>query len=222
MGKLRHNQKGFAVVEILLALIFVAIVVFIGMYVAHNRSTKTSAANATTNAETSTTAKKTTPAPDPTADWTSYTSTLGKFSLKYPTSWVTTTNPDLCANTDRTGLFMLGVNSDSVGRCASENIGQMYVTWGTERSSCGGLSGDAWRQDSKKTVTVGGVSATKIEATAKDQGAGLGAYPEGTKTVQYCVVANNKTYIADYTQLSSYPDALSDFNLMVTKTLKFN
>jgi hypothetical protein len=59
VGKLKNNQKGFGAVEILLALIFIAIVAFIGVYVAHNHnSTKPTAS--TTTSKTSTTAPKTT------------------------------------------------------------------------------------------------------------------------------------------------------------------
>jgi len=61
MGKLKNNQKGFGAIEVLLALIFLAIVAFIGVYVAHNHnSSKTTAT--TTTSKTSTTAPKTTTA----------------------------------------------------------------------------------------------------------------------------------------------------------------
>jgi hypothetical protein len=57
MGKLKNNQKGFTAVEILLTLIFLAIIAAIGVYVAHNNkssspttATKTSDATSTTPA----------------------------------------------------------------------------------------------------------------------------------------------------------------------------
>jgi hypothetical protein len=218
VGKLQKNQKGFTLVEGLLVVIALALVVGVGFYVMNANKDKKD----DTVTSTSQTVKKTKPAVDPTLDWTSYSSPLGKFSLKYPKSWATATNPDLCTNTTETGIFMLGADSSSVGKCASEGFGQMTITWRTDRQICGDLNSDTTTQDSKQTVTVGGQSATKIETTAKAPGMGLGADPEGTKSVQYCVVANDATYIANYTQLSSYPDALNDFNTMVTKTLKFN
>jgi Flp pilus assembly protein TadG len=60
MGKIRKNQLGFGAVEVLLALIFVALIVLIGVYVAHKRNsskntgdtTKTSATTPTTSATT--------------------------------------------------------------------------------------------------------------------------------------------------------------------------
>lgn len=59
MGKIRNNQSGFSAVEVLLALIFVAIVVFIGVYVAHNRSDKKTATTTTSTKKATTS----TPAP---------------------------------------------------------------------------------------------------------------------------------------------------------------
>lgn len=59
MGKLKNNQKGIGAIELLLALIFIAIVAFIGVYVLHNRnSTKTTAS--TNTSKTSATSPTTT------------------------------------------------------------------------------------------------------------------------------------------------------------------
>ncbi len=55
MGKIRNNQFGFGSVEVLLALIFVAIVVFMGVYIAHNHSNTKPAAIAVTSKTTTTT-----------------------------------------------------------------------------------------------------------------------------------------------------------------------
>jgi hypothetical protein len=53
---MKKQQSGFTTVEVLLALIFVAIVAFIGVYVAHNRTTKTAASTMqTTTTKTSNT-----------------------------------------------------------------------------------------------------------------------------------------------------------------------
>ena len=217
MARINKNQKGFTLVEGLLVVIALALIVGVAFYVMNANKDKKDD-KVTTPSSTS----KTQAVADPTANWTSYSSPLGKFSVKYPKAWATAANPDACSNTAETGIFLLGADSESVGKCASEGFGQMAITWRTDRQFCGDLNSDTTMQDSKQTVTVDGQSATKIEATAKAPGMGLGADPEGTKSVQYCIVANNMTYIANYTQLSSYPDALSDFNTMVTKTLKFN
>lgn len=221
MSRTVKDQKGFTLVEGLLVVIALTLVVGVGFYVVNGNKHKKD--DTVTNISSATKAKeKAEPVAEPTADWTSYSSPLGKFSVKYPKSWVTASNPDDCSNTAETGIFMLGADSSSVGKCATEGFGQMTITWRTDRQACGDLSSDTTTQDSKQTVTIDGHSATKIETTAKDPGPSIGANPAGTKSVQYCVIANNGTYIANYTQLSSYPDTLSDFNTMVTKTLKFN
>ncbi len=64
MGKLHNNQSGFGAVEILLGLIFVAIVAFTGVYVAHNHSSNKAAVSTTaskTSTPTTTTPAATTP-----------------------------------------------------------------------------------------------------------------------------------------------------------------
>jgi hypothetical protein len=55
--KVSKNEKGFGVIELLLLLIFIAIVTFIGLYVAHNHSGKTTNLSNTTNNKSGTTSK---------------------------------------------------------------------------------------------------------------------------------------------------------------------
>jgi hypothetical protein len=154
----------------------------------------------------------TTKAPDPTAGWTSYTSTSGGFSLKYPSTWVSATNPSQCPDS----IFLLGANSNSVGVCGSNNFGQMTVSWQPVKAACG-LDSSAWTTTSTKSVTVSGVNGTETTGTAKT-GETL---PEGTPTIQYCFIKSGTMYVADYNQLSTYPNVLSDFNLMITQTFTF-
>jgi hypothetical protein len=224
VGKLQENPKGFSAIEALLILVIVAIIGGTGWYIWHSRSNtdKTLTANSSSTSnfnKKGTPSKAPTQSTGPTADWASYSSPLGKFTLKYPKSWVVPTNPDLCISTAETGLFMIGPSAETAGKCGSDGFGQVTVTWRSDRQFCGDLNDNAWTQNSKETVTVAGTSAAKITAFAKAPGQGLGAVPEGTKNVQYCFVANNKTYIADYEQQPSYPDVLNDFNTLVTKTL---
>lgn len=47
MNKLKNDQSGFSVIELLLLLIFLAIVAFIGVYVAHNHTKKPVATSST-------------------------------------------------------------------------------------------------------------------------------------------------------------------------------
>jgi hypothetical protein len=84
------NQKGFAVLHIVLILIVVAIVGFAGWYVYKANKDTNSTLNNLDNSEISITATPT-PAPtieDETADWKIYTSEKYKFSFKYPADWV--------------------------------------------------------------------------------------------------------------------------------------
>jgi hypothetical protein len=55
VGKLKTNQAGFTVVEVLLTLIFIAIVVFIGVYIAHNHKTDTTPPKTSTKSSTTST-----------------------------------------------------------------------------------------------------------------------------------------------------------------------
>lgn len=218
MNRLFKDQSGIGMLVVLLVVMALAGIGAAGYAVYKNRhKDAVSTINAANNRSTAAIQS-----PAPTAGWTSYMSRLGKFSLDYPKAWVTTPNPDQCSNTAQTGIFMLAPTAASVGTCASEGAGEVTVAWRSDRQFCGNLNSDTWTQNSKGTVTVAGVSATEITATAKAPGPGLGAEPEGTKNIQYCLVANNMTYIADYNQQPSYPDVSSIFNLMITRTFKVN
>jgi hypothetical protein len=213
------NSKGFSTLEIILVLIVVGLSAGAGVYFfKQQKKDDTQPANTTSQTQTDTKPAETKATPDPTADWVSYTSAEGKFSLKYPKTWVTATNPELCSP----GILLLGANSGSVGKCASEGFGQISVTGQPSHADCGDLNAEAWTVNSKETVTVASVTGLKQAATAKAPADGAGTDPEGTKILNYCFNNNGYTYVANYKQLPSYPDALADFSLMVTKTLKFN
>lgn len=217
MIKILKSQKGFSLIEALLGLIFAALIGLIGINVANNHKNKTSSVVINAASETSKMVK------DPTVNWTAESNLIGKFDVKYPGSWATVIYPKACTDTAENGVFFLGANMDSVGKCATENLGQMSIIWTTDNQLCADLDSSTWTQNSKQTVAVSNVKAFKIQATAKESGNLLGGYPAGTKTVQYCAVSNSKVkYIASYVQLATYPDVLNEFNTMVTKTLKFN
>ena len=161
---------------------------------------------------------------DETAGWTPYTSAEGKFSLRHPKNWARPTEPELCTP----GLFMAGANADSVGQCASDNFGQIYVS-STEgnhikehklttsnyphqnitsrKASIDNIEG--WRE----TGTAMGQTDAKFE---------MPGLPDGAKVVVYSFYGQGRTYVAQYTQRIDDPDVLRDFDLMVTKTLKFS
>lgn len=67
MGKVRDDSRGFGVLELLLAIILIAIVAFIGIYVTHNRQNSLAAANTSKSSSTvnTTRANTTSTAPTP-------------------------------------------------------------------------------------------------------------------------------------------------------------
>lgn len=74
-------------------------------------------------------------------------------------------------------------------------------------------------------MTVDNIEGTRETGAAMghmDEKFAVPGLPDGTKVVVYSFHAHGRTYVAQYTQRSSYPDVLRDFDLMVTKTLKFS
>ncbi len=218
------KQQGFTAVEAVLILVIVAIIGFVGWYVWHAKndtnSTYDKAGNLSLASKPASKQKSTSTTPqavDPTADWTAYSSKSGVYSLKYPKSWVTATNPELCSE----GTLLLGANSKSVGKCASEGFGQISVTSSAgDYSSTSTFSG-GYASVTKSSVTVDGVLGVKESGVASGQDAALGSLADGVKVVEYTFYTKGRTYNVTYTQDPTYPDVLSDFDLMVTKTLKF-
>src|SRR5438876_1797095 len=117
------SQKGFTALEGLLILAIVGILGFTGWYVwnAHNKTSDTLTNADSANSSVAKYSKKTTK--DPTADWVAYSNKDGVFSLKYPKTWATASNPSLCSK----GILLLGADSKSVGACGSENFGQISI-----------------------------------------------------------------------------------------------
>ncbi len=221
------NQKGFSPVQILLIVVVVSLIGGTGWYVWQSTNktndtleTTSKALGEAQKAEKKTEAAK--PAADPIADWVEYKNTKGVFTLKHPKTWAPASRPELCSD----GLALFGANAASVGTCASENGGQINVSSqeGTHDDEFA-LNPNQYSGITSTILAVDGIQGSRSEGTAKDQmsGEGPGGLPDGTKVVQYIFVANNnRTYLARYVKASSYPDALADFDTMVTKTLKFS
>lgn len=211
----RLNQKGFGASAIVL--VVVAVVAGAGYYVwySQNKSKKaddTSQTNATQPTQNT-----------GTEGWVNYSNTQGRYSFTHPSTWVQSANPELCSP----GLALFGVNAASVGKCGSGSGGQMVFI---------GLSGEVNKEDDIKTdyysdiktenVTVNNVTGTKTTATAKDTSTDNmpSTLKAGTKIVRYRFVTGGQTYIATYYSANAgddFPDALSDFNALMTTTFKF-
>ena len=217
---MKKKHYDFAAAETILVAIIVCMVVGLGYYAYKankdaGRSLTTSSslnqdvANAKTNASGT----------DVTKDWKAYSNSA--FSLKYPPGWAVAKNPELCGE----GILLLGADSSSVGVCGSEGFGQMSIAAidGNQLSSVE-LQKSNYPDLKTEAVVVAGVAGSKQTGTYHaDGGEGIGPASGEIDTV-YSFVTNNRTYIAIYRNESAkkYPDVKKDFELMITKTLKFN
>jgi hypothetical protein len=224
---MKKTQHGFSVVEGLLIFVIVAIIGGTGWYVmsANSKTNDTLNKAGLGTAVKSSKKKQASPTAAPPAavppSWKAYTNKEGNFSLEYPAAWATSPHPEFCAS----GSLLLGANSSSVGRCGSDSGSQMYVS---------SISGDTRTTSELQTanypdlkteaITVNGVVGKKQTGTFKGTGEGLGP-SDGTQTVAYTFYSGGRTYSAVYDSKlddTVLPNVLSDFNLMVTKTLKFS
>ncbi len=134
---------------------------------------------------------------------TSFTSKDGKFSLQYPSSWLVTPS---CTNLDN--QFNAGSNTSSAGACNTSSGASPEITvLDTTHPCIVPSSGGTTRQ-----VIVSGVKGQEYTST------------DGTHIV-YCVASpsvSGLSYVATYTQSAGNPNVSSDFNNMVTGSLKFN
>jgi hypothetical protein len=233
---MKSSQKGFAVLEGLLILVIVGLIAGVGWYVydAKNKADKSlNNANSSSNTGVKISAKKR--VSGSTEDWTPYSSAKGQFSLRYPSTWVQPTKACNSELSDRT--LYLGPDKDSVLKCATEFFGQMFITSieGDKRNTkyddnvggsyTAGL-GSGYNDVVKKDVIASGVAGQRFSGTAPEDPQGLGGLPKGSKVVVYVFYANGNTYVAYYEQTPPghvpSKNVLSDFDLMVTKTLKFS
>lgn len=148
-----------------------------------------------------------------TNDWIALTSKDGKYSLKYPPTWVTATSPELCSP----GLTLLGSRSDKVGKCGSDSLGEVLIA-----SYEGDKTAEFKKSYPSTSVTIDGVTGTRYAGAIQDADAESGLGPEnGTKEVVYVVYANGRTHQATYYQYPGEKDVSGTFDVLVVKTLTF-
>jgi hypothetical protein len=212
---MKNKQNGFTLVEGLLVVIALTLVSFAGWYVWNtNQNEKKAESN---NSSSSTEAPKAESEADPTSGWKEYTNVEGKFSLKYPSNWVTASNPELCSE----GIFLLGPTAETVGKCGSDSMGQMLFNSFMVESGPMGLTEEYYDGIESKEVTVNGVKGERQSGVYSYEGDGIGP-AKGTKSVVYIFKSNGLIYKATYEQQPGFPDVEKDFDLIVTKTLRFN
>lgn len=158
-----------------------------------------------------------------TADWVTYVNDAGKYSLKYPNSWVVPPNRENCSPE----LFLVASNRIVLGQCASSFMGQMYVTSvAGDKSADYVMKDEAYSEIKSENLTVDGQGGSRQSGTSKGTGSGeMEIVAEGVEVVLYTfyVPPQSRTYIARYEkrQKPRYPDVLSNFDLMIKNTLKF-
>jgi hypothetical protein len=224
-----RNQTGFSSAGTLLILVIVGIIGGAGCNAQKVRQeagkNPDAAGSASEPGAGQTGQQKSQPAEiDETADWTPYISAEGKFSLRHPKIWARPTEPELCTP----GLFMAGADAKSVGQCASDNFGQIYVS-STEGRRLNEhkltTSNYPYQNITSRKATVDNIEGWLETGTAMgqtDEKFEMPGLPDGAKVVVYSFYAHGRTYAAQYTQRIGDPDVLRDFDLMVTKTLKFS
>jgi len=214
---MRKSQTGFAVIELVVLVVVLALAGGAGYYIWHTNQqsqVKLDAAKKATQSSNHISTKST----DPTATWTKYSNKDGGFSLKYPSSWLT-------AYSCTTSAVLLAPSSSVRVDCNSAKVNQGYIeeiyVGPAFRFGCIPLSlKDGFTNIQQQSVkTSSGVTAT--EYTAASNGNSGSLFMKGTNVNDYYFTVNGKCYEANYTQFPGYPDVSSDFNLMITKTLKF-
>ena len=215
MSKIPKNEKGFSGVEVVLAVVIVALIAVVGWlaYKNHHKTTPT-LTNSTTTKTATTTPKVATPAVDPTANWQTVKSSDASFSIKIPQSWVSITcepfgggGPNLYVASSQ--AYLAKCNSDFIGEAsfisaADQSASQMPTKGATDQSF------------STQAVTVNAVSGYKTTNLTSVSDA---LTPNTTYTT-YSFYSNNTSFYARYQQMTNGPDDLATFNQIV-QTWKF-
>lgn len=212
---MKNQQKGFGLLGIILVILILAIIGFAGWYLWQKQDSSSGKSSSTSQKDDKT--SDTSPESDPTDDWATYANTPGDFSFKHPKSWVFAKNPEWCTET----LVLFASEASAVGKCATESFGQMVVmsTEGDVRADS--ELGEGFESVVQITTIADGVEGTRQTGTSTSSD-DVGALPAGSVVTQYVFFTNGRTYTARYVQAPDYPDARSDFNTLVTKTLKFS
>ena len=164
-----------------------------------------------------------------TNNWTTYSNQEGSFSLKYPNNWVQPINRRLCASGTFDRTLYLGSSALSVLRCGINGPGQVSVASyiGDQRSNYL-INNSLFSNIKSKSVGVSGVVGTKVSGTLKSAMSSLGQnkLASGSFVERYTFFTNGNTYVAQYQQNTTTSSLsqtdLSNFDLMITKTLAFH
>lgn len=213
-----NNQKGFGALGIILIIFLILAIGFAGWFVWKNNSDKVDDYNGTTqqpNYE-----PENTETVDPLEGWTELTNEQGVYSFKYPANWVkANVNTESCPTTT-----MLAPSQESLGKCPSSQMGQIYVVSGEQyvNGDCA-LNAEYYKDVQESSATADGIAGKKIIGTVEGMEGEVfeGALPDDTEVICYFFSTNDNDYKIRYTQKPADQDVAADFNKMVTRTFKF-
>jgi hypothetical protein len=211
----RPNQKGFISMEVFLIIVVLVLVGGTGYFVYQaTKKTNDTFSAAAKAADSSPETKNMKQKSDLTSNWTAYQGS--RLSFRYPSGWIKT-----ACEADN---VMLGPNEISSGNCNSDKTPEIavYTAEGDKRADYH-LETNYYPDLKKETVTVNGVTGYKESGTfttpaGQQELIGPG---DGGKQERYVFYSNGVTYIAHYGQSSGFTDELTNFDLLVTKTLSF-
>ncbi len=202
-----NNQKGFAAFEGVLIVLVVVAIGAAGYFAYQTRQDKT---------DYSVNVPKTQPpAKDTrsglTAGWKTYTSDAGKFSIKYPTSWV---GAD-CSGDTNVGLF-LAAKQDHLAVCNSDQVGQISIL-----SLMGDKTSEYAPKGTSSIKTKNGSEGLVLRETNVSF-----MSPDYRLAVRktYVFYKNSRTYVFTYVQDSNkgFPDNEKKFSALVEDTFVAN
>ena len=227
-----RNPKSLNLVEALLILVVIIIIGNVGCSRREAGKSQGAAGDASQIAAKQALQQKILPEKtDETADWITYVSPKGGFSLRHPRSWaVGPKQSEYCGKAEFS--FTAGADADLVEDCGTEYYGQIYVSF-EEGNQLGKhkieTDKDFYRNLSSRKVLVDNIEGTRESGTAMGQSSEkfeekyvLLGLPDGTKVVVYSFYVHGRTYMAEYNHRIGEPDILRDFDIMITKTLKFS
>lgn len=209
---MKKNEKGFSVIELIVALLIIGLIAAIG-WIVYDKNRIQPNDTPTSKQETI----KEDSQDDITKDWLAFKNTEGKFSVEHPDNWVVAKDTTSCQS-ETLSITLMGTK-ESVGTDCYGNQGQISLGSSTDTAS-DHLPLETSLESYKKTpVTVNKVEGLKVSGTLKDADT---YYEKGTEITSYSFIANDRVYFFQYRKNPSFPDLLNSFNTMITKTLVFN
>ncbi len=158
--------------------------------------------------------------PNPYAEWKTYDSAIGRYSLKYPTAW----NADVCEPAATDLALYLGPTKASSVLCGSEHPSQIIVlSTPAVPTASEQVLPDTYIDQKTEQVTVDGVVGTRQSGKLK-AAEEFSNLPAGTIVVRYVFLVPGRSFIIVYAQAPAgdyAADNLNYFDRVVKDTMKF-